>query len=367
MSTCYLVICEDGLKDRTSGAFRRVEGDHRQSVQGGREDAQPVVWLIFVAGAAGIFVAGSTLARNGAAIAERTGIGQVWIGALLVAGATSLPEITTDTAAVLRDHPQLATGDLFGSNMANMAILAMLALVFRRARLIQREALGILLTASVAIVLTGLAVLFIVARLEASIAGSFSYGSVALLVAAVLGIALFPSYREVVGEAEAPLEALPSLRRAVLLFAAGAALILVAAPVLVASAEEIAEITGLTETFVGVLGLAAATSLPELATTWAAVRMRALDLAVGNLYGSNAINMSILIWLDALYTKAPLLENADVTNAVAGIVAMLLMMVGLTVMVLRAECRRFPIDPAAAIILAGYVLGVLLVWGVSAQ
>jgi len=325
-----------------------------------------VVWLVFVLAAAAIMVAGATLARNGAAIAERTGLGRVWVGALLVAGATSLPELTTDTAAVLRDSPELATGDLFGSNMANMAVLGVLALTFRRARLIQREALGIILAASVAIVLTGLATLFIVTRLEHSIAGAFSYGSLALLGAAALGFFMFPAYREVILESEPALADLPSLRRAVGLFAAAAVLILVAAPVLVWSAEEIAEITGLAETFVGAFALALATSLPELAAAFAAVRMGELDLAVGNLYGSNAINMAVLVWLDALYTKAPLLDGLDTSNAVAGIIAILLMMVGLTSMVLRAERRRFPIDPAAAIIVVGYVAGLLLVWNASA-
>jgi len=326
-----------------------------------------MVWLIFLLAAAAVFAAGSVLAHSGATIADRTGLSHVRVGALLVAAATSLPEVTTDTVAVLRDSPELATGDLFGSNMANMAILALLALLFQRARLIQREALGILLTASVAIVLTGLAALFIIARLDASIAGAFSYGSVTLFVVAVLGLYLFPAHRETVGRVDVVVGELPSLRRATVAFAAGTGLILVAAPILVWSAQDITEITGLEETFVGVLGLALTTSLPELATTVAAVRLGALDLAVGNLYGSNAINISILIWLDALYTKAPLLESVDVSNAVAAIIAMLLMMVGLIDMVLRAEQKRFPVDPAAAIILGGYVLGLVLVWQVGVQ
>lgn len=328
-----------------------------------------MAWLIFIVTALAIFVAGSALARNGAAIAERTGIGHVWVGALLVAGATSLPELTIDSAAVLRDAPDLATGDLFGSNMANMAILAIVALIYGRARVIQREALGLVLAASVAIVLTGLAAMFIVARIEHNIAGAFGFGSLALLAAVLGGLLLFPQYREVVGEGPAASDAeraqQPSLARAVVSFAGASVVVFAAAPFLVQAAEEIAEITGLAETFVGVLGLAIATSLPELATSLAAVRMGALDLAVGNLYGSNAMNMSILVWLDALYTKAPLLETVDISNAVAGLVAMLLMMVGLTSMVLRAERRRFPIDPAAALIAGGYVLGILLVWSVS--
>lgn len=330
-----------------------------------------MVWLIFLLAAGAIFVAGTALARNGATIAERTGLGHVWVGALLVAGATSLPEIATGSAAVLRDAPDLAAGGLFGSNMANMALLAVIALVYSRARVIQREALGIALTASVAIALTTIAVLFVVARLEHSIAGAFGFGTVVLFVAAVGGLLLLSQYRETADEpATATVEEpgqLPSLPRAGVAFAAAAGVILVAAPVLVWTAEEIAQITGLAETFVGVLGLAIATSLPELATSAAAVRMGALDLAVANLYGSNVMNMSILVWLDVLYTKAPLLETIDVSNAVAGLVAVLLMMVGLTDIVMRAERRPFRVDPVAALILVSYLLGVLLVWSVSAR
>lgn len=317
-------------------------------------------WLVFLVAAFAIFIAGSTLARAGDVIAQRTGIGHVWIGALLLAGATSLPEITTGTAATLTDAPDLAAGGIFGSNMANMAILAIIAFWFTRARVIQREALSIVLTGSLALVLTGIASLFIVARLDHSIFGAFSYGSLVLAAAAVIGILLRPHEEPIMqaGEAE---EAPPiSTRAAVARFVVAVAVILVAAPVLVWAAEEIADITGLRETFVGVLGLAIATSLPELATSAAAVRQGTLDLAVGNLYGSNAMNVMILVWLDAIYIHHPLLENLDASNAVAGIVSVLLMMVGLTSMVLRAERRRFPIDPAAALILFGYVGGVLL-------
>jgi cation:H+ antiporter len=318
-----------------------------------------VAWLVFFVAAFAIFIAGSTLARSGDVIARQTGIGHVWIGALLLAGATSLPEITTGTAATLTDAPDLAAGGVFGSNMANMAILAIIALWFSRARVIQREALSIVLTASLALVLTGIASLFIVARLEHSIFGAFSYGSLALAGAAVIGIMLRPQDEPIVQASED--EELPfGTREAILRFVAAVVVILVTAPVLVWAAEEIADITGLEETFIGVLGLALATSLPELATSTAAVRQGTLDLAVGNLYGSNAMNVIILVWLDAIYTDTPLLEHLDPSNAVAGIVAVLLMMFGLTSMVLRAERRRFPIDPAASLILFGYVVGVLL-------
>jgi cation:H+ antiporter len=105
--------------------------------------------------------------------------------------------------------------------------------------------------------------------------------------------------------------------------------------------------------------------MPELSASFAAVRLGALDMAVGNLYGSNAVNMTMLVWLDAIYIYAPLLDTAHVSNAAAALVAMLLMMVGLTSMVLRAERRRFPLDPTALVILGGYLAGLLMIWSIS--
>ena len=326
-----------------------------------------MAWPIFLFAAVAIFFAGNTIARAGDVIARQTRLGHLWVGALLIAGATSLPELTAGTVAVLTDAPDLAVGGSFGSNMANMAILALIALWYRHSRLLQREVRGITSMAVLALVLTGIAGLFIVARLEYDIAGVLGYGSIVLAVAVVIGLFLMRQPVALAGEQETEARPAQSTALAVAKFCAAAAVIFVAAFVLVWASEEIVENTGLAESFVGVLMLAIATSLPELAASSAAVRMGSLDLAVGNIYGSNAMNIGILIWLDAIYTKAPLLETVDISNAVAGLVAVVLIMIGLTSMVLRVERRRFPFDPAAALILIGYTLGLLLTWSVSSN
>ena len=330
-----------------------------------------MAWPIFLVAAVAIFFAGNTIARSGDVIARQTRLGHLWVGALLIAGATSLPELTAGTVAVLRNAPDLAVGGSFGSNMANMAILAVIALWFGRARVLQHEARGIVMMGVLSLVLTGIASLFIITRLEYDIAGVVGYGSIVLAVAGVIGLLWMRQPVELVVEQEQEQEQEARPARSTALagatFCAAAAVIFVAASALVWAAEDIVEITGLAESFVGVLMLAIATSLPELAASSAAVRMGSLDLAVGNIYGSNAMNIGILIWLDAIYTKAPLLETVDISNAVAGLVAVVLIMIGLTSMVLRVERRRFPFDPAAALILIGYTLGLLLTWSVSSN
>ena len=328
-----------------------------------------MVWLIFLVTALAIVLASTMLVRNADVIADRTGLGHVWIGAFLLAAVTSLPELVTGSAAVLRGTPELGTGSLFGSNMANMAILGLLGLVYARHRVMQHEVPGMALTAIMAIVMTGLACLFIVARLEIGV-GWLSIGSLALVAVLLTNAFLMQGHRETTAHPDAtPLTVAraeePSLGIASVWFAAAALVVLAAGPFLVISAEEIAEITGVSDTFFGVVALAVATSLPELATTAAAVRMGAMGLAVGNLFGSNVANMAILAWLDVIHVEGPLLESIDMSNAVAGMVAILMMTVGLMEMILRTERRRLPFDPAAVVILIGYALGLLLVWSMS--
>ena len=327
--------------------------------------------LALVTAAIVIVVAGIVLARSGESIADTTGIGQVWFGAIFVAGATSLPELATDTAAVLQNEPALAVGDLFGSNMANMAILGLLALLLPAARLFARDAVELTITGSVAVILTGIAALFVIARLDFSIAGAFSLGSLALLCTGAGALVLLPGYRRALAEGVLPDERPQRPRRRwpartpVLRFAGAALAILIAAPILASSADELVQRSGLDATFVGVFVLAIATSLPELATSWWAARAGALDLAVSNLFGSNAANMMLLVWLDLIYVRAPLLDTADASAAAAGVVGILLMMVGLTAMALRAQRRRLPVETTGLIMLGAYAGGMLLVWSVG--
>jgi cation:H+ antiporter len=332
------------------------------------------VFVVALITAALVVVAsGTVLARSGEKIADVSGIGQIWFGAIFVAAATSLPELATDTAAVLQGEPELAVGDLFGSNMANMAILGLLALLLPAARVFAREAVELTITGSVAVLLTGMATLFIVAQLDHSIAGAVSYGSLAILCTGVGALLLLPGFRQSLAEGALPEErgakrakAWPP-RALTFQFLAAAGAILVAAPLLASSADELVQRSGLDATFVGVAVLAVATSLPELTTSLSAARSGALDLAVSNLFGSNATNMMILVLLDIVYIEAPLLDSGNASAAAAGIASMLLMMVGLTAMALRAQRHRGPVEMTGLIMLGGYAGGMLLVWATGAS
>lgn len=321
-------------------------------------------WLAFLASGGAIAVAGARLARTGDTIAEGTGLGGMWVGAILVAGATSLPELTTDASAIFQGNPNLAVGDLFGSSMANMAILAVADLATRGTPLLTRVAINQALVGTLAIVLTGIAVLGVLAGATWGTVG-LGWPALALAAGYVAGMRLLHRNREAPPfrtpeEVAAARPEQRALRRAVVEFAAAAVVIFLAAPYLARSAAELAGQLGLAQGFVGALFLAITTSLPEAAVTVASLRAGWYNLAVGNLLGSNCFNMAALVPLDALDGPGSLLGRVDQTLVVAAVFGILLTAVALLDVLNKSERRVWVVEPGPALMLVIYVAG--LVW-----
>jgi cation:H+ antiporter len=152
------------------------------------------------------------------------------------------------------------------------------------------------------------------------------------------------------------------LRPTVMRFIGASLVILVSGPTLAASAKALAEATGPQYSFVGTLLVGLATSLPELVTSLTAVRLQAYDLAVGNLYGSNAFSMVLLAPLDLAYTDGPILGALDTVHALTGLVSVVLMAIGLAALVYRAKGRFAMLQPSGIAIVIVYVLGLLAVY-----
>jgi cation:H+ antiporter len=117
-----------------------------------------MIWLQFLASAAVVVLAAIKLAEYSDVIAVRTRLSGMFIGTLLLAGATSLPELLSATNALAIGAPNLAAGGLLGSNMFNMFMLAILDILGRNARVLRRVAMRHALTASLATLLIGLVV-----------------------------------------------------------------------------------------------------------------------------------------------------------------------------------------------------------------
>ncbi len=325
--------------------------------------------LAFLSSGIVVVLAGTALARYADAIAETTKLGRLWIGAVLLAGATSLPELMTDLAAVRLGATDLAVGDLFGSSLANMLILAIVDLLPPRRRVLRQATLDHALAASLAISLNALAAVLVLARPASSLL-RVGPGSLLLLLGYAAGTRAVYRHarRDGAAQTPGPERATPSLslRRAVLGFATAALVVLLVAPAFAWSARGIAEITGLGNTFVGTWLVGLATSLPELVASIAAVRMGAFDLAVGNLFGSNAFNMAIFFALD-LAQPGNLFAALDPNHALSGLFAVVLTSLGLAAIFYRAERRFAMIEPDSLLILIAYVLAIALLYSQGAR
>lgn len=120
--------------------------------------------LVFLASALVVIGAGTVLTRCADEFAETTGIGRAWVGAVVLAAATSLPELATDVSAVRMHSVDLAAGDLFGSSLANMFILAVIDQFSRQGRVLRGATIENALTACLAIILNALATLLVLIR-----------------------------------------------------------------------------------------------------------------------------------------------------------------------------------------------------------
>jgi cation:H+ antiporter len=280
---------------------------------------------------------------------------------LLLAGATSLPELITALSSVRIGLPNLAAGNFFGSSMFNMFLLAVLDALTPNARILRRVAFTHALTAALAILLTGMVVFFMLADLHAQI-GWVGIDSVLVVLAYAGGMRLIQLQGERSGTMVDTLESsaarYPSLGHAALGFVAACAVLVVDVPYMVSSAVEIARMTGLSTGFVGTVLVAAITSLPELVVALAAVRIGAFDLAVGNLFGSNAFNMFALACVDAFYIPGRFLGALDPAFALVGLLGLLLTCLALIGNLARLERRLWFMELDALLLIVVYLGGI---------
>lgn len=292
-------------------------------------------------------------------LATLTGWGRLFVGSILVAVATSLPELSTNISAVRLPvpNPELALGNVFGANMVNMFTLAMVALLFGGKQFFQRVApeQGYLIV--LAAIITGLGVLFAGVRMDVGL-GQIGLSSLVLLVVYVVGMRIV--YVKRPQEAGDGPEEEPdiTLGRAWIMFGLVSAGVIAAGFFLAFSVDRIAEITGIASSTLGILVVSVVTTMPEAATTIAAARMGAADLGVGNLYGSCVFNITILAFADPFYRQGIIVNQSDPAHFVAGGIAVVLILLGLVLILGRNRIHRLVATGGLALMAAVYMVGV---------
>jgi cation:H+ antiporter len=267
------------------------------------------------------------LIRYGDVIARKTGVSRTWIGLILLATATSLPELFTGLSAVTAaSAPNIAVGDALGSCIFNLLMLVLLDAVYRGEPMYRRVEQGHILTAGFGIILIGFAGASLL--LGSDELKFFHVGAYTPIIIIVYLVAMRAAFvyerRQQLPEGMKDTDPSITLKMAAVRYAMAAAVVAAAGTWLPFVGVEIAEAMGWRTTFVGTLIVAGATSLPELVVTMSAVRVGALDMAIANLLGSNLFDVLVLAIDDLAYLPGPLLSAVSPSHAVTAFAAVIM-------------------------------------------
>jgi len=322
-----------------------------------------LVWVKFLVCLVIILFAGAKLARYGDVIAEKTGLGRIWIGLVLLAAITSVPELVTSvSSAALVKQPDLAVGTLFGSCLFNLAILALLDILYRRTPVLSKVKLRHIASASAGILLIAIVTGSILAgeKVSGLALGWVSLSSIVILLVylvVVWGIFRFERKQQLAENISSQYDHM-SIKAVWFKFILASAAVIGAAIWVSFVGDEIAATYAWSTTFVGSLFLAISTSMPELVVTIVALRLGALDMAVADILGSNMFNIAILFLVDLFFSQGPIISLvSDVHLITAGVMVVmsLLVIIGLR---FRQKRKTFVVISWYSVLLIGlYIFG----------
>jgi cation:H+ antiporter len=288
-------------------------------------------WLQLIICAVAIGFAGPVMTRNAEAIARLTGISVSWIGLVLLATATSLPELFTGISAVaLADTPDIAMGNALGACIFNLVLLVLLDALCPDEPVWSKTDQGNILSAAFGIIMFGfVGGLILITRADIGLDMSFAH--VSLYSPILLGLYLVAtraaffherrSGRTAPAQGNGPEAEGISLRSASLRFALAAAVVAATGAYLPFVGLEVADAMGWRASFVGTMFVSAATSMPELVVTVSALRIGSADMAIGNILGSVLFNMLVVAIDDIAYLAGPIYSAAGPEHAVTAFAA----------------------------------------------
>ena len=304
------------------------------------------IWLSLLACLVVIGFAGVRLSRYGDIIAEKTGLSRGWVGLILLASVTSLPELVTGVSAVtVANVPDIAVGNILGACVFNLGFIVVLDFLYRKESIYTRAHQGNVLSAGYGIALIGFVGFNLLLHRDPAIPSLGHVGLYSPIILLLYFLAMRSLYRyelALVSEyVEDRVELHPeiSLKQAVQGYVLASLAVVSAGIWLPYIAGDLAEAMGWKQSFVGTLFVAAVTTTPEIVVTVAALRIGAIDLAIGNLFGSTLFNVAILAIDDFLYLPGPLLADVSISHAASAFSAMMMSGLAVVGLTLRPSSR----------------------------
>jgi len=309
-----------------------------------------LIWIEFLICASIVVIAGAQLSKYGDAIAEKTGLTSAWVGLILLATITSMPEGVTAVASVAVGEPDLSLGVVLGSNLFNLSIIVILEIYYRRGPLLsavsRRSAIPIELYGAI-ITIAGAGII-IDNRFSDLQLGWVSLFAPILVIAYIVSMRFYAQVErdlqpvaKSAQQSEIRYDDL-SLRQTYLRFVVAAAFIVASGIWMANIGEEIAVVTGWEASFVGSLFLAVISSLPELTVCIAALRLGAPDMAIADIIGSNLFNATIIVAVaDLFYGPGSILAATSTSQAITALVTLVMAVVVIIGIMRRAKRKTF--------------------------
>lgn len=312
-----------------------------------------------------IIVTGTRLSKYGNILADILGWGKMFMGIILMASVTSMPELMTGISSVtILDAPDLAVGDIVGSCAFNILIISIMDLFYNHKKPLTAVAqTGHIIAASFGIMMLSMvAFTILMPEIFGTILwiGGFSILFLVLYLIAIRVVYLYDKKNnhpvEIINNSKNT-----TLKKVVFKYILNAIMLMGAAMLLPYFGKNIAEYSGLGQSFFGTLFIAASTSLPEVVVSIAAIRLKTIDLAIGNVFGSNMFNIAILSLDDLLYTKGPLFIFTSPNHIIPVLGTIIITAIGIIGIIFKAE-KKWKLAIDTALIVLVYVLMMVLLY-----
>jgi len=329
-----------------------------------------ILWILFASTSAIILFSGKFLASSTDTIAVRTGLGHTFIGFVLLATATSIPELATGISSIqLLNQPDIAAGDVFGSNLFNLLIIGVLDVIWRNEPILRSVGDSntiAIATFGIIVFVLGIQAMFL--HDQWSGLNTFLVSPIAITIFIVFLISLFVVHRisSTSGEntTTTPTSIKSPIYKTYLTYLISASVIVVTAIFLSFAAEKIAHVLDWEASFVGTQFVAFSTSLPELASSIAAVRLGVPKLAIAGLLGSNLFNMGFVMFIDEIaYTNGSFWGAIDETHIFTAGTAILMTAIVIAAMTMKSRrkiLRYFSVE--SILLISTYTLTSILIF-----
>lgn len=316
-----------------------------------------MIYLVYLALAIAVVLLAVRLSYYVDVLDRKTNLSGAFIGGVMLAAVTSLPELFTALTAVIAiDRPQLVQGDIFGSNVFNLCVIGVLILFtyqnYRRSSLSKTHKSTIIYS----LIMYALAFIGMLKPMEISL-GVLNVNLMSILILVVYGINVLFMKNDESAENENEDNCHLSVIQVVIRFILYSVSLVCVSILLTHVTDQVAEELNLGATAAGAIFLGIATSLPELSASINLVRMKNYNASFGNIVGSNLFNFTILCFADLVYSKGSIfISEPQVLNLLGfGALSSLL-----AYLLIRFKKSKWLVILSCILILASYVLSIVL-------